>query len=290
MYTLTLVLDVPMPAGATNDAPIERRGWCLFERRLSSLVKGNDCCLTLSLSPPKEKEVDLFTFTIKCQASRFAPMAPAAFEALLTEGVAREQAAAGTGIKFTNGKDATAICIPQYEEAFERLLGGAGMLNYDNCGWGQAEAEELAASLAEAQKRGVDGKVATLRLSGNRLTDDALAPLVGVLMAGALPSLEYLVLEKNQISDDGATALAGALLEGRLEALKELKLEGNRIGDAGAGAIARALRDGATKGAASSLEKLVIGKNAFGESATAELREACKARGVAAHRDYFDLL
>ena len=119
---------------------------------------------------------------------------------------------------------------------------------------------------------------------------DGYVPQGSSLADGHLANLEELFLHDNQITDDGATALAGALLEGRLEALEQLRLEGNRIGDAGAGAIARALRDGATKGASSSLKKLVIGDNAFGESAAAELREACEARGVAAHRGPFDLL
>ena len=49
----TLVLDTPMPAGAENDAPVERRGWCLFERALSSLTKNSMCCLALSQLPPE---------------------------------------------------------------------------------------------------------------------------------------------------------------------------------------------------------------------------------------------
>ena len=97
-------------------------------------------------------------FKWKCQAARFAPMAPAAFEKMMTEGIAREQAEPGTGFRFTNGKDATSICIPQYEKAFVRLMGEAMALDYSRCGWGEAEAEELAAALADAQARGVGGR------------------------------------------------------------------------------------------------------------------------------------
>ena len=31
-YTVTLVCDFPMPEGAENDAPIEKRGWCIMEK------------------------------------------------------------------------------------------------------------------------------------------------------------------------------------------------------------------------------------------------------------------
>ena len=56
--------------------------------------------------------------------------------------------------KFTNGKDATNVCIPQYEEAFKRLLGTSKLLYYENLGWGAAEGEQLAAALAYAQRMG----------------------------------------------------------------------------------------------------------------------------------------
>ena len=40
-----------MPEGALNSAPIDRRGWCIFERRLSSVRKHGECCLALSGMP-----------------------------------------------------------------------------------------------------------------------------------------------------------------------------------------------------------------------------------------------
>ena len=46
-----------------------------------------------------------------CMASRSALLSPDAFEAMLRKGMAREAAEAGTGFRFTNGKDATAVCI-----------------------------------------------------------------------------------------------------------------------------------------------------------------------------------
>ena len=97
-----------MPAGAENDAPVERRGWCLFERALSSLTKDSACCLALSQLPPEgERAYGCWASLIKpLRASRAAPLSPDAFERMLTEGVAREQASPGSGVRFTNGSAA----------------------------------------------------------------------------------------------------------------------------------------------------------------------------------------
>ena len=46
-----------------------------------------------------------------CMASRSALLSPDAFEAMLRKGMACEAAEAGTGFRFTTGKDATAVCI-----------------------------------------------------------------------------------------------------------------------------------------------------------------------------------
>ena len=100
-YTVTLVCDWPMPAAADNPAPIDKRGWCILERRLSSVRKYGSCCLALSQMP--EGEVYWFDLVMKCQVGRFPPLAPAAFEAMLREGMEREAAAAGSGFRFTNG-------------------------------------------------------------------------------------------------------------------------------------------------------------------------------------------
>ena len=46
-----------------------------------------------------------------------------------------------------NGKDATSICIPQYKEAFMRLMSTGGKLNLFNCKWTDAEVKQLVAAL-----------------------------------------------------------------------------------------------------------------------------------------------
>ena len=57
-HVTTLVCDWPMPAGAQNPHPIDVRGWCVFERNLSSIVKASDCFLQLSLLPADAESMD----------------------------------------------------------------------------------------------------------------------------------------------------------------------------------------------------------------------------------------
>ena len=101
----TLVLDMPMPAGSENSAPVEKRGWCIFERRLSSIIKTSACCLALSKLPPSGDEAFGYWLHLvtKLRGARAQVLNPDAFERYLQDGVAREKASAGTGFRFTNG-------------------------------------------------------------------------------------------------------------------------------------------------------------------------------------------
>ena len=304
--------------------------------------KSSDCCLALShlAEGATGYWMDL---EMACKASRSALLSPDAFEAMLRDGMAREASEAGTGFRFTNGKDATAVCIPQYRKAFLRLMRMDGLLNFNRCGWGDEQVRVLAAALVYAQANGATSQATSLRLGANRLTDAALPPLAEAIAAGALPKLERLALENNELGDaglttlrpllagrlsgltvlefggrltaegarslvalladghlaglknlnlqhnaglgdEGAAAIAGALSEGRLPKLQQLRLDGTRMGDAGATALAGAL------GGAPQLEKLIVGKNAFGQGAKEALKAACAKRGVAAMEDPFDAL
>ena len=132
----TLVCDWPMPAGAQNPHPIDVRGWCVFERNLSSIVKVSDCYLQLSLLPADAESMDWYDGVVKaCKGARRPPLAADAFERLM-----RDNLESGA-FKFTNGKDATNVCIPQYAEAFKRLLGTSKTLGYSRLGWGAEEGE-----------------------------------------------------------------------------------------------------------------------------------------------------
>ena len=231
-YVTTLVLDTPMPTSAVNSAPVEQRGWCLFERALSNLVKNGWCCLALSQLPAEDDSAfDWWrNLVVPLRASRAAPLSPDEFERILTEGMAREDASPGSGIRFTNGKDARAVCIPQYREAFLRLLRGTKELEYGGCGWGDPEAEQFAIALEWAHEHGVETPVTRLYLGGNALTDASLPRLIAAL-AAVTPRLEKLFLRKNKLSDAGARVLAAAISDGKLPKLKKLDVLGNAIGD-----------------------------------------------------------
>ena len=87
-YTTTLVCDFAMPEGAENPAPIDMRGWCIFEKMLSSMRKDGDCCLTLSQLPPGGGALNWVGVMRACQANRLAPLTPDEFEKLMTDGMA----------------------------------------------------------------------------------------------------------------------------------------------------------------------------------------------------------
>ena len=234
----TLVLDWPMPADAENAAPVEKRGWCVFERRLSSITKASACCLTLGRMPDDVR--NYFQLIRTCVGGHLAPLTPDAFARMMRDGMATEKQSPGCGLRFTNGKDATAVCIPQYETGFKRLFANAEAMNFGGCRWGDEELASLAAALAWADDHGATTRAATLALNGNAFTDVSFSVLVDALESGVMPELKHLYLEENQISDLGAQKLAAALADGKLPKLQKLWLNGNKIGDAGVYAFSHA--------------------------------------------------
>ena len=193
----TLVCDWPMPAGAQNPHPIDVRGWCVFERHLSSIVKDGDCYLQLSLLPANAESLDWFSGVVQaCKGARRPPLAADAFERLM-----RDNLESGA-FKFTNGKDATNVCIPQYAEAFTRLLGTSKTLGYQVLGWGAAEGEQLAAALACAQRMDTAVAAEKLYLHGNELGTAGVRAIGKVIEAGALPRLKLLWIQHNDADDE----------------------------------------------------------------------------------------
>ena len=196
-YVTTLVCDWPMPAGAQNPHPIDVRGWCVFERHLSSIVKEGSCYLQLSRLPADAESMDWYDGVVAaCKGARRPPLAADAFERLM-----RDNLESGA-FKFTNGKDATNVCIPQYAEAFKRLLGTSKVLYYARLGWGAAEGEQLAAALACAQRMDTAVAAETLYLHENKLGTAGVRAIGKVIEAGALPRLEYLDIEDNGADDE----------------------------------------------------------------------------------------
>ena len=196
-YVTTLVCDWPMPAGAQNPHPIDVRGWCVFERHLSSIVKDSACYLQLSLLPADAESMDWYNGVVQaCKGARRPPLAADAFERLM-----RDNLESGA-FKFTNGKDATNVCIPQYAEAFTRLLGTSKLLSYFNLGWGAAEGEQLAAALACAQRMGTAVAAEKLYIYGNKLGTAGVRAIGKVIEAGALPRLKKLYIHENGADDE----------------------------------------------------------------------------------------
>ena len=195
-YVTTLVCDWPMPAGAQNPHPIDVRGWCVFERHLSSIVKDGNCYLQLSLLPADAESMGWRDVVRACKGARRPPLAADAFEQLM-----RDNLESGA-FKFTNGKDATNVCIPQYAEAFTRLLGTSKLLGYAMLGWGAAEGEQLAAALACAQRMGTAVAAERLLLFGNKLGTAGVRAIGKVIEAGALPRLKKLYTEDNGADDE----------------------------------------------------------------------------------------
>merc|ERR1719321_1970912 len=124
-----------------------------------------------------------------CKGARRPPLAADAFEQLM-----RDNLVSGA-FKFTNGKDATNVCIPQYAEAFTRLLGTSKMLGYGGLGWGAAEGEQLAAALACAQRMGTAVAAEELYIWGNKLGTAGVRAIGKVIESGALPQLKTLFIQ-----------------------------------------------------------------------------------------------
>ena len=211
-HVTTLICDWPMPEGAENSAPIEKRGWCIFERRLSGIRSSSDCCLLLGKLVPTGRVRCWTNLLQSCAVGRDAPLAPDAFESMLREGMAQEMATPGTGYRFTNGKDATSICIPQYHHAFLRLMKREGDMSYGNCGIGDVGVQMLASSLAFAHAAGSTSQANRLHLRGSKMTAAALPALMKVITEGALPELIELNLVDNDLGDTGATILIDSIV------------------------------------------------------------------------------
>ena len=128
--------------------------------------------------------------------ARRPPLAADAFERLM-----RDNLESGA-FKFTNGKDATNVCIPQYAEAFTRLLGTSKLLGYARLGWGAAEGEQLAAALACAQRMGTAVAAESLDLDENKLGTAGVRAIGKVIEAGALPQLKVLNITGNGADDE----------------------------------------------------------------------------------------
>ena len=203
--TFTLVLNTEMPAGSENMHPYGSRGWCIFERCLSSLVKDTFCYLELSKmkvqgSGRPQGPATFYDFVRECRAERPPPMSPDAFEAMMRQGVATEEATPGSGIKFTSGKDLAKVIIPQYKEGFLRLLGASEGLEYGHLSFGDQGVKMMLAALAYAEAHGPRLRLLKLAVHDNQISDEG-ARAIELWLTTTTAPLEELVLTENQLSE-----------------------------------------------------------------------------------------
>lgn len=196
----TLICDWPTPEGASSPAPIERRGWCIFEQRLSSLNRMSWCCLKMSQLPRHSGPLSWCTLAGAggpLGLGRLAPQTPDAFKQMVQEGMENEAKKEGTGFRFTNGKDATEICIPQYQEAFLRIMAKGSKLSFDVGAWGDEEVRDLVAALQYAHAEGATSQTRELNICDNNLTDESVPLLLKLLASGTVPKLVVFRLQGN---------------------------------------------------------------------------------------------
>ena len=193
-------------AEGTNVAKYFDRGWCFTEQCWAGLTKAG--CLSLDLGKMRGgKEYDYRSLIDDCTQAggRRPPLLPSAFAAELETK------------SFTNGKDDKPLVKRLYEAAFEEQFGKATELDYNNLGWGDAEAAQLAEVLAS----GAAPRLEKLNLDDNEIGDEGCKALAAALgKEGAAPRLETLGLCIKKIGDEGCKALAAALKEGAAPSLK----------------------------------------------------------------------
>ena len=217
--TSVLLVDTPLPEGEwTNLQPYGGRGWCRMEQRASAMVKASLCLISLSALTGEEK--DWGEVWKKGKGARLPPMSPAAFAAMLEEGVASGE------IKFTNSGDVGLVC-KIYERAFLTEMGDATALSYDDLEWDDAAGVELCEALRYAHAHGGLTKLKRLYLYGNKLGDGFVTSFVALLDEGGLAGVETLSLSGNAISEQGMQALAAAIARGRLPSCTVIGLDGN---------------------------------------------------------------
>uniref|UniRef100_A0A7S0ZUJ6 Uncharacterized protein n=1 Tax=Noctiluca scintillans TaxID=2966 RepID=A0A7S0ZUJ6_NOCSC len=209
-FTHVFVLDGPMPQGSLNmrepflasgfGEEESGRGWCIFERRLSSLIKDQGCFLQLSGMSEEMRDWELIRE--RCKASRPPPMSPETFADMFARGVQRESEESGTGISFTNKSDLTNVVIPQYTRCFHRLLKSGSELMYGSLGWKDEQIKHLMAAVTSATtSRDVsqpqeDLPLKTLVLFDNQFGADGIDAIFSALQGGALPKLTKLFIGK----------------------------------------------------------------------------------------------
>lgn len=242
----TLVCDWPMPSDSQNGLPIDRRGWCIFEKSLSTCTKASGCFLALSKLGLRDegKAIDRPQALRGICAGQGGPLTPEAFASYLRDGMAREEESPGSGFRFTNGKDATDVCIPQYEQGFLQRISSANALCFPRCGWRDRDVKALIDALKYASKHGTTAPTKELDLRSQGITQR-----VAVTRGQAVPGRQSGDQEEDGVDDAASLApltdppkaggltdasvplLVDALVNGLLPELTALRLDQNPITD-----------------------------------------------------------
>ena len=274
--TVTLLMTaVPDDWG---ELPAERRydgrGWCFFERCVSSLAKRAAHCLDVGRFPKRfdgdfaAKSRDQLAAQAEPRhllhaqdtAAAAAPPPPAAAIGLgdhpwlypslegatptLTACATRSRTApAPPGAPFESLLEARAFTVEAdrhtvaalYERVARRVLHGSVLLNYNGVqGWAATDFAQLGAAL------GLCKAARTLAMIGMGMDAASVGGFFEALPRGALPSLVEWDLWGNALGSDGVGAIAAALAGGAVAALETLSLGAAGCGDAGATALCRA--------------------------------------------------
>ena len=165
-------MTTPLPTGAeyTNKREYGGRGWCYFEKRISSLVKDDNMLWDLS-KHEEGAEIDFDDCRGKLKAGRAPFVSPEVVARELSEGVA------SGALGFTAGADQDVVS-KLYEKGFIKAFEtardmGAGKIWYANLDWGSEEAPVLAEAIKCAHEhcRAAD-RVPRLRFDDNKFTDE----------------------------------------------------------------------------------------------------------------------
>ena len=125
--------------------------------------------------------------------------------------------------RFTSKKGDLPMVIALNTRTILSIFRDMKVLQYDEVGWGDDEAVQLAEVLPLCTS------ATELSLAFNKISDRGAKALAAAFAEGAMPKLERLFLVANQIGDEGAVALAEAVGKGALPELKNLYLSGNKL-------------------------------------------------------------
>ena len=144
-------MTTPLPKGAeyTNKREYGGRGWCYFEKRISSLVKDESCLWDLS-KHEQGKRMSFDDCTVNLKAGRAPFVSPEVVARELSEGVA------SGALGFTAGADQDVVS-KLYEKGFVKAFEtardmGASIIFYTDLGWGSEEAPVLAEAIKYAHE------------------------------------------------------------------------------------------------------------------------------------------